>query len=84
MTILRRGTCASEKAQRAVWCAVTRTPHASVRELSRSSGYSFSIVASALRLLDARGYIVQEPGRARARRVVLPFHVPETPHGKHP
>lgn len=59
---------------RRVWAAVTLQPAASLREIAEAVGLKSATTALYhLRKLEDLGYVVKEPGRGRARRVVVPF-----------
>lgn len=61
--------------QRVMWAAVTRKPHASVRELAAMIGRCVSIAQKQLNHLRKAGYIEWDDGTMRSRRIIVPFHV---------
>lgn len=58
---------------RAVWARVTMHPNASVRALAAELGCGYTVVSCAIRALRAAGYIEEDVGRVRTRRVLVGF-----------
>ena len=59
---------------RRVWAYVTQHEHASIREVTAGCGLSSTAQAAYhLLKLERCGYIAQQIGKARARRVLVPL-----------
>ena len=52
---------------------LTQHPTASIREIGKALCYGSGKVQHLLKRLAELGYIEQEPGKSRARRVIIPF-----------